>query len=146
MQVSRVLSGAIALGAASFALALSVPEPATLENMAGTWVGVGLWGTHYRLVIEPAGHGQLAIKGSYDKVVLYEIESISFERQSAQARLHLADGPDEHLKITGEAIPERALTLAGKRVFGNESVRFYPEAEWLARQAALEQAMRPGAH
>jgi hypothetical protein len=112
--------------------------------MAGVWVGVGPWGTHYRLVIESTGHGQLALKGSGDKVLLYEIESINFERQAAQAQLRLVGKPDERPNLTGEAIPGRTFTLVGKRVFGNESVRFYPEVEWLSRQAAVKDAMRTG--
>jgi len=141
MTLPRVLKGAIASGLATCALATSLPEPATLANMAGVWVAVGPWGTHYRLVIDSAGHGQLALRGSSKTVFLYEIEWIEFNSQSVEARLKFVNEPDDHPKIRGEAIPG-SMTLSGKRVFGNESIRFHPEAEWLDRQAAVKSAMR----
>ena len=144
MTLPQVLKGTIALGLASCALAMSLPPAATLENMAGAWVAVGPWGTHYRLVIDSSGHGQLALRGSSDTVFLYDIEWIAFTRQSVEARLALSNEPDERPKIRGEAY-EGSMTLTGKRVFGNESIRFYPEAEWLTRQAAVRSAMRAAA-
>jgi len=144
MKLARLLTKLIALGLASSALATSLPEPATLANMAGAWMGLGQWGSHYRLLIDQSGHGQLAIRGTLEKVFLYRIDSIAFEGQSVKMRLRFTDEPQSVLKVKGDAWLG-SMTLRGERVFGNDSVRFYPEAERLERQAAVRAAMQPGA-
>jgi hypothetical protein len=139
MRLILALCCVAALQLGSHAFATSVPEAASVDNMAGAWRAVGRTGDHYRVVLDGRARGQLGI-AIYGSELTFEIESVEYDGNKVIVRLAHNKG-----KLTGEAYPGQFLQLSGGKVWGDESRRFFPEHDWRDKEDRLGKIMREAA-
>ena len=144
MRASQFHASVAAVLLSTSVLALSPPDPATLENMKGAWRAVGSSGTQYRLVLDSQGHGQLGVRDRYSKIptFLYDVKSVAFKGNEVRIQLLDVAKPAELLSLHGEGWPEH-LVLAGEHMLGKAPIKFFPEVEWQDSEGRLRQEMRP---